>query len=204
MVALAWRERVNLRFVDAALIKPLPYKNPSGLLYVSEKTLQVPRANLSYPDYLDWKRLNKVFASIDVYTQQGFVLSTPTGSERVAGALVSDGFFSTLGIAPVLGRDFYAGEDLPAAPHTLILSFAQASVFFGGHRQPVTLDDIPTSLLSAAQNFHLHRLATQSFGDSSCVRWLSRQAELHSLRVSPASKKVSLRCRVSECHTDCQ
>ena len=34
----------------------------------------------------------------------------------VDGARVSDGFFRTLGVAPFLGRDFYAGEDLPEAP----------------------------------------------------------------------------------------
>jgi hypothetical protein len=32
--------------------------------------------------------------------------------EMVDGARVSDGFFRTLGVAPVLGRDFFAGEDL--------------------------------------------------------------------------------------------
>ncbi len=40
-------------FVDAALIKPLPYQDPSRLLYVSETNPDIPLANLSYPDYLD-------------------------------------------------------------------------------------------------------------------------------------------------------
>ena len=51
-------------FVDAALLKPLPYQNPSRLLLVTETTLEIPRANLSYPDYLDWKKLNRVFVSL--------------------------------------------------------------------------------------------------------------------------------------------
>ena len=34
------------------------------------------------------------------------MLKTPTGTELAAGARVSDGFFRTLGVAPVLGRDF--------------------------------------------------------------------------------------------------
>jgi hypothetical protein len=33
-------------------------------------------------------------------------------------------FFKTLGVAPVAGRNFYAGEDLPEAPRTVILSYA--------------------------------------------------------------------------------
>src|ERR1700691_4436619 len=47
-------------FVDAALLKPLPYRNPSTLLGVYEHIPQCPRCNLSYPDYVDWKKLNKV------------------------------------------------------------------------------------------------------------------------------------------------
>ena len=43
-------------FVDAALIKPLPYANPNRLVDVTENAAMFPRANLSYPDYLDWKK----------------------------------------------------------------------------------------------------------------------------------------------------
>jgi hypothetical protein len=53
-------------FVDAALIKPLPYKDPNRLVDVTESIPMIPRANLSYPDYLDWKKLNQVFSSMDV------------------------------------------------------------------------------------------------------------------------------------------
>src|ERR1041384_7650002 len=58
-------------FVDAALIKPLPYHDPSRLLYVTETTPDIPRAVLSYPDYLDWKKLNTTLDSLNVYTQRG-------------------------------------------------------------------------------------------------------------------------------------
>src|SRR5687768_16768067 len=62
MVALGIGASVSIfTFVDAALIKPLPYQNPSRLLYVTEKTPEIPRAALSYPDYLDWKNFNRVF-----------------------------------------------------------------------------------------------------------------------------------------------
>ena len=44
---------------------------------VTESTPQIPRANLSYPDYLDWKRLNTVFSSLDVHIGRGYLLSTP-------------------------------------------------------------------------------------------------------------------------------
>ena len=51
-------------FVDAALLKPLPYPDPTRLVEVSESAPKFPRSNLSYPDYLDWKRFNTVFQSL--------------------------------------------------------------------------------------------------------------------------------------------
>ena len=121
-------------FVDAALIKPLPYANPQRLLEVTESAAVFPRANLSYFDYLDWKKLNHVFTSLDVYRDEGFLLQNSGGAEPVSAARVSDGFFRTLGISPLLGRDFYPGEDLPEGPNTVILSYGTWKKRFGGKR----------------------------------------------------------------------
>ena len=78
----------------------------------------------------------------------GSPLRHPTGSELVAGTRVSDGFFRTLGVAPMLGRDFYAGEDLPAAVPVVMLSYATWQKRFGGRQdvigQTVTLSDART------------------------------------------------------------
>jgi macrolide transport system ATP-binding/permease protein len=111
-------------FVDATLIKPLPYRNPARLVGLFESVQFCPRCPLSYPDYLDWKRLNKVFTAVDVFEGTGFTLRTNSGAEMVGGAHVTAGFFKTLGVTPMLGRDFRAGEDSPAAPRTVLLSYA--------------------------------------------------------------------------------
>ena len=58
-------------FVDAALIKPLPYKDPARLVQLFESIPLGPRFHLSYPDYLDWKRDNKVFDSLNVFAPLG-------------------------------------------------------------------------------------------------------------------------------------
>ncbi len=138
-------------FVDAALIRPLPYPNPNRLVDVTESVAMIPRANLSYPDYLDWKRLNQVFRSMDVYGGTGYLLRTSAGTEPVPGTRVSDGFFHTLGITPVLGRDFYAGEDLPAAPRTVILSYSTWQNRFGGRKdvigETVALSGLPHTIV---------------------------------------------------------
>lgn len=119
-------------FVDAALIKPLPYKDPSRLMGVFETSQTVKQSNLSFDDYLDWKRMNNVFASFDIYNRQGYSMSTPTGPQPVPIARVTDGFFRTLGVSPAQGRDFYAGEDQPNAPLTVLISHAAWLKRFGG------------------------------------------------------------------------
>ena len=138
-------------FVDAALIKPLPYPNPNRLVDVTESAAMIPHANLSYPDYLDWKRLNRVFSSMEVYTGGGYLLRTAAGTEPVPGLSVSDGFFRALGIAPRLGRDFYTGEDLPSAPRTVILSYPTWQKRFGGRKdvtgETVALSGIPYAIV---------------------------------------------------------
>ena len=54
-------------FVDAALVKPLPYRDPSRLIALYESTPVGDRYHLSLFDYLEWKRLNRSFSSLEVY-----------------------------------------------------------------------------------------------------------------------------------------
>jgi macrolide transport system ATP-binding/permease protein len=138
-------------FVDAALIKPLPYKDPTRLVDVNERAKMFPRSNLSYQDYVDWKKMNKVFSALEAYGGGGYLLSTPSGVEPVQAARVSAGFFRVLGVTPALGRDFYDGEDQPGAADTVIVTYATWQARFGGRKdilgQTVKLDDKPHTII---------------------------------------------------------
>ena len=124
-------------FVDAALLQPLPYANPGRLMSVNENSVESPRWPLSYPDYLDWQRLNKSFSSLDVYSGAGYLLSASSGAEPVQAERVSGGFFQTLGVHPMLGRDFYPGEDRPGGPNVVLLSYGAWLHRFGARRDAV-------------------------------------------------------------------
>jgi len=132
-------------FVDAALLEPLPYSDPNRLMAVEESSESLPRSNLSYQDYLDWKRLNKSFGSLDVYTGMGYLLHTGSGTVPVPGRRVSDGFFKTLGTQMMLGRGFLPGEDLAGKPRIVILSYGTWLKRFGARNdivgQAVNLSD---------------------------------------------------------------
>ncbi len=139
-------------FVQTALIKPLPYRDQSRLVAVFESSPGAPRSWLSYFDFADWKKLNKVFSSLDAYAlNDGFTLSTSTGAEQVLGMRVSAGFFHTLGVTPALGRYFRPGEDSPAAARTVVLSYPAWQKRFGGRRDvlgsPVNLNGNPAVII---------------------------------------------------------
>src|SRR4029077_21025879 len=124
-------------FVDAVLIKPLPYPNPTRLVEVTESAALFPRANLSYPDYQDWKRFNTVFRSFDVFTGDGFLFDAPKGAEPTYAGRVSSGFFRTLGVQPLLGRDFLAVEEAPGGPRVVVLSYRTWRQRLGGRKDVV-------------------------------------------------------------------
>ena len=137
-------------FVDAALIRPLPYENPTRLADVTEMA-PFGRANLSYQDFLDWKRADTDLQAFDVYRPTGFLLGVGSGAEPVPSEYVSAGFFRTLGVKPLLGRDFKADEDQPQAARTTMLSYGTWQRRFGGRGdvvgQTVNLTGDPVTII---------------------------------------------------------
>jgi predicted permease len=138
-------------FVDAALLEPLPYANPSRLMSVNESSIESPRWPLSYPDFLDWRRLNWSFSSLDIYSGVGLLLRAGRDTEPVQGERVSGTFFTTLGVHPGLGRDFHPDEDRVGGPNVAILSYGAWVHRFGGRRnvigQTVDLDNQAYSII---------------------------------------------------------
>ena len=118
-------------FVDAALIQPLPYSQPDRLIDITESAVAIPHANLSRADYEDWKRMDTTLASFDVYGGSGYLMRSGGITEAVPATRVSDGFFRTLGIKPMLGRIFLPGEDRPGSAKIVILPYATWQKRFG-------------------------------------------------------------------------
>ena len=119
-------------FIDALLLKPPAVSDPATLREVWQHN--TTRGNgigshtqLSYPDYEFYRDHNRVFAEMGAFTGETTNLVWNRGGEgeTVRGSLVSGNFFSVLGVRPVLGRGFLAGEDQPAtAAPVVVLSHA--------------------------------------------------------------------------------
>src|SRR5713226_792069 len=111
-------------FVDAALLRPLPFPEPARLIQVFETRHTDIWAEIeaSYPDYLDWRAQQSVFSELAGYSGAGRTALRGQGPpQRVTIAIVTDNFFRTLGVLPSLGRDFRPGEESASAPAVAML-----------------------------------------------------------------------------------
>jgi macrolide transport system ATP-binding/permease protein len=155
-------------FVDSALIKPLPYKDPTRLVSVYETVASCPLCNISYQNYLDWRKTDLPFSSLQAWGWASYLIQTPEGTEPARGARVSDGFFRTLGVTPILGRDFSAGEDAPGAPHTVLLTYGAWKKRFGGNRnvvgQAISLSNVSYTIIGVLpEDLHFAPLGNVDF-----------------------------------------
>jgi macrolide transport system ATP-binding/permease protein len=155
-------------FVDGVLIRPLPYYAPSRMVALYERVPVGDRYHLSNFDYLEWKRLNRSFSSLDAYRPESFALTSQGTPEAVSGARVSDGFFRTLGVVPFLGRDFRPGEDQKSAEPTVILTYATWQKRFAASKavlgRSVTLDGVPSLIIGVLpRGFHFAPVEPSEF-----------------------------------------
>jgi putative ABC transport system permease protein len=117
--------------VNAVLLRPFPYRAPERLVILQDRG----SSGASYPNFADWRAQSKVFDSISAVRGNESYNFTGAGEpERVQGRIVSAEFFSTLGIEPVLGRDFVAEEDRQGAGPAAILSYGFWQRRFGADR----------------------------------------------------------------------
>jgi putative ABC transport system permease protein len=122
--------------VYSALLRPLTYREPGKLFHLGEARSQSDHsadgAQVSYPDYLDWKKTAKSVQSFAAYSGDAFTLAGNGEPKNVFAAQVTPSFFATLGVRPALGRDFLEDEMQSDGPHVAILTDAFWHTEFGG------------------------------------------------------------------------
>jgi putative ABC transport system permease protein len=121
--------------VHAVLLRPLPYPSPDRLvtLWSANPRQGFDKDVSAYPNFDDWRRQSTSFEGMSAYFGADFALTEAGDPAQISGALVTPGFFETLGVAPALGRTFSPSEGAAGANRVAMLSHALWQTRFGGN-----------------------------------------------------------------------
>jgi putative ABC transport system permease protein len=122
--------------VNAVLLRPLPYTEPSRLVSAESMNSLDPQREVdgvSPADFWDWKDQSQAFEQLAAVSGGGgFSLRDADQPDIFNGARVSFNFFETLGVQPLLGRAFSSEDGDTGAPDTVVLSYRLWIRRFGG------------------------------------------------------------------------
>ena len=97
----------------AALVQPLPFRDMGRLVELSEtrRSRGIDQAAFSEANFWDVRTRNASFEELAAYHYDEANLTGIGEAKRVTDIHVTAGFFRTLGVSPILGRDFAYDED---------------------------------------------------------------------------------------------
>ena len=148
--------------VYAALLRPLPYREPDRLYTIGEVrsqqfTADADVADNSNPDFLDWKRMSKTFQSFCAFSGDAFILEAGGEPRNTFAAQVTPNFFSTLGVKPAFGRDFVESDQQQYTPQVAILGARLWRAEFAGDRgvigRVIHLNGKPVTVVGVLDDF---------------------------------------------------
>jgi len=108
--------------VNAVLLEPLPWREPGRAVMIWSKWVAFEKTWVATGEVMDYRRRATTLSEVAAWGDGQVNLTGDGEPERVAAGNVSANLFSTLGVAPLLGRTFTATEDLPNGPSLVVLS----------------------------------------------------------------------------------
>ncbi len=124
-------------FVDAVLLRPLPFPDAERILNVWEKPPGGERNGISTLNFLDWKNQNTVFTAMAAQTWDSLTLTGGDVPVELRDGRVSAPFFDIFRAKPMLGRTFAPDEDQPGKQYEVVLSNRVWQSRFGADRSIV-------------------------------------------------------------------
>ncbi|MGB8130808.1 MAG: ABC transporter permease [Candidatus Angelobacter sp.] len=131
-------------FVNAVLLKPLPYPHPEQIVSVGEKLRDGFSNPISTLNFLDWERQNRCFEFLAAIVFDKVTLTGLDRPQEVRVHRVSASYFKVLGVSAAMGRTFAASENQPGNDLEVVLSNRLWRSRFGGDSEiigrKITLD----------------------------------------------------------------
>lgn len=112
--------------VYGALMKGLPYPDGNRVVAVTRANPVRGIRNSALPiqDYLDFRKEQRTLNDLAATTSGTIFVSGDEKAERFDGSWITANTFTTLGVRPMLGRDFRAGEDTPQGEKVAIIAYS--------------------------------------------------------------------------------
>jgi putative ABC transport system permease protein len=117
--------------VNAVLLRPLPFRDSSGLMIIAEKS-NFPIISTSYQNYIDWRDQSHSFASLEATRGTTITLTGAGEPERLNARMVTAPLLPLLGVDARIGRTFRADEDRAGGAPVALLSYGLWQRRFGG------------------------------------------------------------------------
>jgi putative ABC transport system permease protein len=114
--------------VSGFLMGHVPARDPERVVVLSsvnpDGSMQPDANPVSAVNYLDWKQNTRMFPEMAASSDDraGSLSAPGEQPEAIGYSAVTANYFSTLGVAPQLGRGFVAGEDEAGHDHVAVLS----------------------------------------------------------------------------------
>ena len=108
--------------LSAVLLRPLPYPEAERLVFVRDIQPQLRDLPASYPEFLDWSGLHRIFEGIGAYWRPSANLTGEGEPERVDVCRLTPSLLPLLGIEPLFGRVLEPSDDRPGAERVGLLS----------------------------------------------------------------------------------
>jgi putative ABC transport system permease protein len=111
--------------VDTILLRPLPFHSPDQLVRLYETEEAPGTFPFAGPDLSDWRAQNHTFQDMAMYGWvQNMNASQEGRADSVHGVITEVNFFDLLGVRPLLGRTWAAGEGQPGKDRVAVVSYA--------------------------------------------------------------------------------
>jgi putative ABC transport system permease protein len=144
---------VMFSLLDAALLRPLPFADPGGLVFLTGVAgpQRTPRGG-SFPEVTDWRTMNQTLQDVSIYDETSLNMRLGEETIRVETEMVSASYFPLLGVSPSVGRAFLPDEDaVPDRNHVAVISHALWRGRFGQTpdilQRTVQLNDQPFAIV---------------------------------------------------------
>ena len=200
--------------VRGIILRPLPFESPDQLVRLQSRSARLGTTAVSVPDFGDWRAQTVSFERMAAWYSTTSNLSGEGEPERLEAAKVSDNWFDLLGVRPLAGRTFVAGEEEPGGPIRAVLSDALWRRRFGEDPaivgRTIRLDGKPVEIIGVVQAARAFppnndvwmttRFAPDEFLDNERgARWLRVLARLKpGVTVAQATEDVARVARLLE------